>query len=116
MIFAGTPPIMQFDGKSFVTTAPDAITTLSPIFTPGRIITLAPIQTLFPIFTGDEIIGRSIMFFEVEIVWFAVKIIICSAIITLSPISIFEIALRCESLPMPELFPIEILCHPSIRT
>lgn len=47
MNFAGTPPTMTFGGTSFVTTAPAAITALSPIITPGRIVAFAPTQTFF---------------------------------------------------------------------
>ena len=47
----GFPPTMVSAGTSFVTTAPPAITALSPTCTPGMILTPAPIQTLFPITT-----------------------------------------------------------------
>ncbi len=52
IIFAGFPPTTTLLGTSFVTTAPDAITALSPIVTPGLIIALPPIHTLSPIVTG----------------------------------------------------------------
>ena len=52
MTFAGTPATRVLSGISFVTTAPEAITTLFPIVTPGVIVTLPPIQTSSPIFTG----------------------------------------------------------------
>lgn len=53
MILAGFPPIITFDGYSFPkTTEPAAIIELSPIFAPFKIITLLPIQTLFPIMTS----------------------------------------------------------------
>ena len=51
MILAGLPPIQTLSEKSFVTTAPAAITTLFPIVTPGQIAP-PPIQTLFPIVMG----------------------------------------------------------------
>ena len=50
-IFEGTPPIKELFGKLFVTTLPAAITQLSPITTPSKIVTFAPIQQLDPIFT-----------------------------------------------------------------
>lgn len=49
---AGLPPTTTLLGTSFVTTAPEAITALSPIETPGLIIAPPPTQTLLPIFTG----------------------------------------------------------------
>src|SRR5699024_9643347 len=49
---AGFPPTTTFAGTFFVTTAPDAITALSPTVTPGLITARPPIQTLFPIVTG----------------------------------------------------------------
>jgi hypothetical protein len=52
MILAGFPPTTTLSGTSFVTTAPDAMTTLLPMLTPGFITALPPIQTLSPIFTG----------------------------------------------------------------
>ena len=52
MILAGFPPTTTLSGTSFVTTAPDAMTALSPIVTPGLIIALPPIHTLSPIVTG----------------------------------------------------------------
>lgn len=53
MTFAGTPPSITFCGTSLVTTAPAAITELSPMVTPGTIVALAPIHTFFPITTLD---------------------------------------------------------------
>lgn len=52
MIFAGFPPTTTFAGTLFVTTAPDAMTALSPIVTPGLIIAPPPIHTWFPMVTG----------------------------------------------------------------
>ena len=52
MTFAGTPPTMVFDSTSFVTTAPAATTTPSPIVTPPIIVELAPIQHPSPIIIG----------------------------------------------------------------
>ena len=46
----GFPKAREFSSISFVTTDPDPITVLFPIFTPGFITTFAPIHTLFPIF------------------------------------------------------------------
>lgn len=55
IILAGTPAMTQLSGISLVTTAPAATTTLLPIVTPGRIVTLPPIQTSLPIVTGFAI-------------------------------------------------------------
>ena len=52
MALAGTPAATAFAGTSFVTTAPAAITALSPIMTPGSTVAFAPIQTFFPIRIG----------------------------------------------------------------
>lgn len=52
MIFAGFPPTTTLLGTSLVTTEPDAITTLSPIDTPGFITALPPIHTLSPKIMG----------------------------------------------------------------
>ena len=43
------PAAITFAGISFVTTEPAPIIELSPIFTPFKIITLKPHQTLLPI-------------------------------------------------------------------
>lgn len=50
--FAGLPTAMLSEGMSFTTTLPAPMVTLSPIVTPGRIVTLPPIQQLSPILTG----------------------------------------------------------------
>ena len=55
MSFAGTPPTRLLSGTSFVTTAPAAMTTLFPMVTPGKIVTLPPIHTSLPIVTGYAI-------------------------------------------------------------
>jgi hypothetical protein len=47
----GLPTATVFDGISFTTTEPAPIETLSPIDTPGNIVTLPPIHTLLPIVT-----------------------------------------------------------------
>lgn len=52
MTFAGLPPTTTLSGIFFVTTEPDAITTLLPMVTPGLITDFPPIQTLSPIDTG----------------------------------------------------------------
>jgi len=52
IIFAGTPPTSEFDGTSFVTTAPAATTQWLPIVTPGSITALAPIHTSSPMTTA----------------------------------------------------------------
>ena len=49
----GLPTATTLDGMSLVTTDPAPMVTLSPIVTPGRMVTLPPIQTLFPIVTGS---------------------------------------------------------------
>jgi hypothetical protein len=46
---AGTPPIILPAAKERFTTAPAAITQSSPISAPSRMVTLLPIQQLFPI-------------------------------------------------------------------
>ena len=46
---AGTPPIIEFSGKDFVTTLPAAITHPGPIVTPSKTVTLLPIQQFAPI-------------------------------------------------------------------
>ena len=49
----GFPAATVLGGIFFVTTAPDPMTQLSPIVTPGLTITPPPNQTLFPIVIGD---------------------------------------------------------------
>ena len=49
---AGLPPIIEFLGKDFVTTAFEPITQFSPIVTPGNITTPSPTQTLSSIITS----------------------------------------------------------------
>lgn len=48
----GFPYATVLLGISFVTILPAPITTLSPIVTPGKIITPPPIHTLSPMVTG----------------------------------------------------------------
>ena len=48
----GFPTAIELEGISFTTTEPAPIETLSPIVTPGRMVTLPPIHTLWPIVTG----------------------------------------------------------------
>lgn len=62
MILEGIPPYTPFEEQSLVTTNTAAMTTLSPIVTPGKIVTRGPTQTLTSIFTGFFIIGRPILF------------------------------------------------------
>lgn len=52
IIRAGLPPTTTLSGIPFVTTVPEATTTLFPIVTPGLITARPPIQTLSPIVTG----------------------------------------------------------------
>lgn len=52
MNFAGTPPTTVFSGTSFVTTAPAAMTALSPMVTPCSIVALEPTHTFFPKMIG----------------------------------------------------------------
>ena len=52
MIRAGFPPTTTLSGKDLVTTAPAAITTLSPTVTPGVTMAEPPIQTLLPMVIG----------------------------------------------------------------
>ena len=52
MTLHGFPIATEFSGISFVTTLPAPITELSPMETPGSIITFAPIHTLFPTVIG----------------------------------------------------------------
>ena len=40
---------LELRSKVLLTTEPDAITQLSPIITPSRMVTFAPIQQFFPI-------------------------------------------------------------------
>ena len=44
----GFPPAMTLDGISFVTTLPAAMILLSPMVTPGVMVTPPQIHTLFP--------------------------------------------------------------------
>ncbi len=52
MIRAGFPATTTLPGNDFVTTEAAATTVLSPIVTPGSIVTPPPIQTLSPMVTG----------------------------------------------------------------
>ena len=52
IFLAGTPPYKVLEQQLLITTAPAAITTPSPISTPGSIVALAPIQQPFPIMIG----------------------------------------------------------------
>ena len=49
----GLPAAMQFEGISLTTTEPAPMVTLSPMVTPGRMVTLPPIHTLSPMVTGS---------------------------------------------------------------
>ena len=109
MVLAGTPPIMQIEGKLFVTTAPEAKIKLSSRITSGQIVTLTPIHIVFLIFTGSGFIGNSIIFTFENIPWFAIMINSYSAIITLAPLTNSAIVLKCDARPIPELSLIEIL-------
>lgn len=53
MTLQGFPPAMTSGGIFFITTEPAAIILLSPIVTPFRIIQFVPINTSFPILTGE---------------------------------------------------------------
>ena len=53
MTWQGLPTATTLDGISLVTTDPAPIVTLSPMVTPGRMVTLPPIHTLLPIVTGS---------------------------------------------------------------
>ena len=48
----GFPPAMTLDGISFVTTLPAAMILLSPMVTPGVMVTPPQIHTLFPTVIG----------------------------------------------------------------
>ena len=52
MTLAGLPAAMQFEGMSFTTTLPAPMVTLSPMVTPGSMVTLPPNQQLLPMVTG----------------------------------------------------------------
>ena len=52
MTLAGLPTTIVFAGTSFVTTAAAPTIAFSPIVTPGKIVTPAPIQAFFFITTG----------------------------------------------------------------
>jgi hypothetical protein len=49
---AGFPTASELSGMSLVTTEPAPIVQPFPIFTPGQIIALPPIQQSFPIVMG----------------------------------------------------------------
>ena len=53
MIRAGLPATIVSAGTFLVTTEPAPIMALSPILIPGRMVELAPIQTLLPIWIGE---------------------------------------------------------------
>ena len=57
MSLAGTPPTTMLGGTSFVTTAPAASMTPSPMVTPGVTVALAPIHTLFPMTMGAGMVS-----------------------------------------------------------
>src|SRR5690625_1163749 len=63
---AGLPPTTTLSCTSLVTTAPDAITTLFPTVTPGFMMALPPIHTLFP-----NVIGFAYSFPELRSVGFS---------------------------------------------
>ena len=52
MTLAGLSAAMQFEGISFTTTLPAPMVTLSPMVTPGSMVTLPPNQQLLPMVTG----------------------------------------------------------------
>lgn len=52
IILARFPPTIENGGTSLVATELAAIMALSYFVTPDRIVSLSPIQTLFPIITG----------------------------------------------------------------
>lgn len=52
IVRAGTPATMVFAGMSLLTTAPAAMTQLSPMVTPGRTMAPAPNQQLAPMMMG----------------------------------------------------------------
>ena len=63
---AGLPPTTTLLGTSFVTTAPEVITALSPIETPGLIIAPPPTQTLLPILLVFHILYQSFVLLDVK--------------------------------------------------
>jgi hypothetical protein len=67
-----------------VTTAPAATMTLFPMVTPGRIVTLPPIQTSSPMVTGLAM-PRCFLLPIGVIGWFTVLIIVFGPIMTWSP-------------------------------
>ena len=71
MIFRSTrqgfPTATTPAGMSFVTTEPAPMTASSPMVTPGRIVTFAPIQTRFPIAMG--LLSVSLMTLGRNLVW-----------------------------------------------
>ena len=83
---AGTPPTMARGGTSRFTTAPAAITASFPMVTPGRMVQLAPIQTLLPMVTGFAVQMFSRRFFG-ESAWLTVVMTVPGAIRTLSPMT-----------------------------
>ena len=52
MTLQGLPTATVFDGISLTTTEPAPMVTLLPMVTPGRMVTLPPIHTLWPMVTG----------------------------------------------------------------
>lgn len=55
----GFPPAMTLDGISFVTTLPAAMILLSPMVTPGVMVTPPQIHTLFPTVIGHAYSSHS---------------------------------------------------------
>lgn len=49
----GLPTATVLEGMSLTTTEPAPMVTLSPMVTPGRMVTLPPIHTLSPMVTGS---------------------------------------------------------------
>ena len=67
----GFPTATEHDGISLTTTEPAPIVTLSPMVTPGKMVTLPPIQTLLPMVTGSAH-SRRVLRSEGSILWQAV--------------------------------------------
>ena len=55
----GFPPAMTLDGISFVTTLPAAMILMSPMVTPGVMVTPPQIHTLFPTVIGHAYSSHS---------------------------------------------------------
>ena len=83
------PPTTAPAGTFLVTTAPAAITALSPTVTPSRMTTCDPIQTSLPtVMPRDEIGCRNTSTSGSVMVWLKARSDVCAPIRTASPSTI----------------------------